>query len=44
MKTYGDVLKSDERRLLLLLFLTPLEPIGLIIFACINFGPDYGIP
>nr|UJH94474.1 MFS.5 [Starmerella bombicola] len=44
MRKHGDESRFAERRLLLLLFLAPLEPIGLFIFAWTSLGPDYGIP
>lgn len=37
-KRYGDEIRQPERRLLLLLFLAPLEPIGLFGFAWTSFG------
>lgn len=44
VKTQGSSSRFAERRLLLLLFLVPLEPIGLFIFGWTSFGPDKGIP
>lgn len=38
MKRLGDSARFAERRLLLLLFLAPLEPIGLFGFAWTSFG------
>ena len=40
-KKHGDEARTAERRLLLLLFLAPLEPIGLFGFAWTTMGPDY---
>lgn len=37
----GDAARLPERRLLLLLFLAPLETIGLFGFAWTSMGPDY---
>lgn len=38
---YGDDTRTAERRLLLLLFIAPLETIGLFGFAWTSMGPDY---
>ncbi|KAH8700103.1 MFS multidrug transporter [Talaromyces proteolyticus] len=38
---YGDTSRLPERRLLLLLFIAPLETIGLFGFAWTSMGPDY---
>lgn len=43
-KKDGGAARLAERRLLLLLFLVPLEPIGLFIFGWTSLGPDKGIP
>lgn len=43
-KKDGGTARFAERRLLLLLFLAPLEPIGLFIFGWTSFGPKMGIP
>lgn len=44
LKREGDAARLAERRLLLLLFLAPLEPIGLFIFGWTSLGPEKGIP
>ena len=41
IKTYGDGSRFAERRLLLLLFIAPLEAIGLFGFAWTSMGPHY---
>ncbi|EGV62452.1 hypothetical protein PSN45_001209 [Yamadazyma tenuis] len=41
LKTDGEAARLAERRLLLLLFLAPLEPIGLFGFAWTSFGPSH---
>lgn len=38
---HGNAVRLPERRLLLLLFVAPLEPIGLFGFAWTTMGPDY---
>ena len=38
---HGSAVRLPERRLLLLLFVAPLEPIGLFGFAWTTMGPDY---
>lgn len=40
-KKEGEVARVAERRLLLLLFIAPLEPIGLFGFAWTSMGPAY---
>ncbi|CAK96557.1 transporter mfs1 [Aspergillus awamori] len=40
-KKEGNAARLAERRLLLLLFLAPLEPIGLLGFAWTSIGPAY---
>ncbi|OKL55470.1 hypothetical protein UA08_09314 [Talaromyces atroroseus] len=40
-KEHGNGARLPERRLLLLLFLAPLEPIGLLGFAWTSMGPSY---
>nr|UJH94475.1 Bmrp [Starmerella bombicola] len=44
MNKYGESARFSERRMLLLLFLAPLEPIGLFIYGWTGLGPGYGIP
>ena len=39
--THGNTVRLPERRLLLLLFVAPLEPIGLFGFAWTTMGPAY---
>lgn len=41
LKTQGDTARVAERRLLLLLFIAPLEPIGLFGFAWTSMGPEH---
>ena len=41
LRTYGEEARLAERRLLLLLFIIPLEPIGLFGFAWTSIGPQY---
>lgn len=41
LKTHGDGARFAERRLLVLLFLAPLEAIGLLGFAWTSMGPDH---
>ncbi|KAL2865052.1 putative MFS multidrug transporter [Aspergillus lucknowensis] len=40
-KRHGDAARLPERRLLLLLFVAPLETIGLFGFAWTTMGPEY---
>ncbi|KAE8322454.1 major facilitator superfamily domain-containing protein [Aspergillus sergii] len=40
-KSHGNTARLPERRLLLLLFIAPLETIGLFGFAWTSMGPDY---
>ena len=40
-ETYGEGSRFAERRLLLLLYIAPLEAIGLFGFAWTSMGPDY---
>lgn len=40
-KNAGNASRLPERRLLLLLFICPLEPIGLLGFAWTTMGPEY---
>lgn len=44
MKEHGEDNMAPERRLRLLLWLVPLEAIGLFAFSWTSLGPDYGIP
>lgn len=41
IKKYGELARFAERRMLLLLFLAPLEAIGLFGFAWTSMGPAY---
>lgn len=43
-RTHGNAARLPERRLLLLLFIAPLEPIGLFGFSWTSLGPQHGIP
>ena len=43
LHTRGDAARHAERRLLMLLFLAPLEPIGLFIFGWTSFPKDMGL-
>lgn len=40
-KMHGPAARLPERRLLLLLFIAPLEPVGLLGFAWTSMGPAY---